>query len=104
MLAENSPDYWDGSAAQRLLTEDVESGQHTKMKPKQLRLKRPEYQQFPLHKFRPHIYQETRREKETPYWTYKKAKKERKRRKKLGLPPLDDDGVEFDDPVLRMYQ
>jgi hypothetical protein len=62
-------------------------------------LKRPEDQEFELEKFQKHIYQKTRQEKETPYWTCKKAKKERKRRKRLGLP-IDDDDEVYDDPVL----
>ena len=104
-LAADLPGYWDGSEAQRLLNKDVERGRHTRYKPEMLRLKRPEYQEFALDKFRKHIYQKTREEKETPYWTYKKAKKERKnerkRRKALGLP-VDDDDEEYDDPVLHL--
>lgn len=99
-LAEDLPGYWDGSAAQQLLKEDVSHNRHNMVKPRFLRLERTEYQEFDLDKFRPHIYQETRSLKETPYWTYRKAKKERKKRKKLGLPILEDD--EFDDPVLRL--
>jgi hypothetical protein len=106
-LAADLPGYWDGSEAQRLLKKDIERGRHTRYKPEMLRLKRPEYQEFTLDKFRKHIYQKTRVEKETPYWTYKKAKKEkkkeRKRRKDLGLPvDYDADDEVYDDPVLRL--
>ena len=106
-LAADLPGYWNGSDAQRLLNKDMERGHHTRYKPEMLWLKRPEYQEFELEKFRKHIYQKTREEKETPYWTYKKAKKERKkkrkRRKGLGLPVDDDDDEEvYDDPVLRL--
>jgi hypothetical protein len=37
-----------------------------------------------------------------PYWIYKKAKKERKRRKALGLPIDDENDQEYDDPVLHL--
>jgi hypothetical protein len=100
-LAVDLPGYWDGSEAQRLLNKDIERGGHTRYKPEMLWLKRPEYQEFELGKFRKHIYQKTREEKETLYWTYTKAKKERKRREHLGLPVDGDDEV-YDDPVLRL--
>jgi hypothetical protein len=101
-LAADLPGYWDGSEAQRLLVKDMERGRHTRYKPEMLWLKRPEYQEFELDKFRKHIYQNTRAAKETPYWTYKKALKERKKRKRLGLPVDDEDVQVYDDPVLRL--
>jgi hypothetical protein len=102
-LAADLPGFWDGSEAQRLLKKDIKRGRHTRYKPEMLRLKRAEYQEFELDKFRQHIYQETRADKETPYWVYKKAKKERNRRKAFGLPIDDEeDEEEYDDPVLRL--
>ena len=39
---------WDGHPAQRLLKLDVAAGKHKELLPKQLRLTRPEYMEFPL--------------------------------------------------------
>ena len=74
-LAVNDSFNWDGSAAQCLLMVDVKAGMHRLLKPKALRLLRPEYQEFDLDVFRAHIYQEARSELETPYWMSKKKKK-----------------------------
>jgi hypothetical protein len=99
-LAEDLPGYWDGSTAQWLLWKDIERNRHLRMKPELLRLRRPEYQEFCL-EFRKHIYQETRSHKETPYWTYKKKKKEIS-----AAVAQNDDGEEnldfFDDLILHM--
>lgn len=66
---------WDGSAAQRLLKEDIEEGEHKQLQPRELRMTREEYQVFPLHVFRKHIHQEVRSRTETPYWLVKKQQK-----------------------------
>jgi hypothetical protein len=48
---------WEGSAAQRLLAEDIENELHLDKLPQDLHDSRAEYQQFPLKVFRDHIYQ-----------------------------------------------
>jgi hypothetical protein len=59
---------WDGSDAQRLLKEDTDKGLTDAHTPSELRLKRPEYQAFPLNIFRDHINQEKRSRVEKAYW------------------------------------
>lgn len=54
---------WAGSAAERLLKNDITDGQHLLMKPQTLYQSRLEYQQFNLTTFRGHIYQEIKRRK-----------------------------------------
>ena len=53
---------WEGSAAERLLKDDIAAGKHKTMTPMQLFHSRPEYQSgvFTLRVFRDHIYQEER--------------------------------------------
>ena len=51
---------WEGSDAERLLKEDMEAGEHTTSKPKELWLSRMEYTMFDLKTFRDHIYQVTK--------------------------------------------
>jgi hypothetical protein len=101
-LAQDLPGYWDGSAAQRLLIDDVHTGRHKAVKPKQLRLSRVEYQDFDLQVFRKHIYQETRSHIETPYWIYKKKKKEQRLGATQHQDGNEDDTDFFDDPVLNL--
>ena len=91
-LAADMDEYWDGSEAQKLLAEDVKFGLHKLMKPKSLRLSRPEYRKFELEIFRGHIYQETRRNVETNYWLVK--------RKKKSTQYADEDEIDFSDPTL----
>jgi hypothetical protein len=59
---------WDGSAAQRLLKQDVAVGKHEELRPKELRSTRIEYMQFPLKTFRDHIHQEKNSEHQKSYW------------------------------------
>jgi hypothetical protein len=59
---------WDGSDAQRLLKEDVESGLTMHLDPSFLRETRLEYKVFPLKVFRDHIYQEVRLKTGSSYW------------------------------------
>jgi len=63
---------WNRNPAQNLLKEDVSSGVHNYMSPKELWSKRMEYKTFTLEKFRNHLYQEIRSRKENAYWTAKK--------------------------------
>ena len=103
-LARDTAGFWDGSDAQRLLKEDMDDRkQHEKMKPKMFYLSRPEYQHFPLEKFRGHIHQELRATRETNYWIVKKKKKKlAKEVKKLGKTVNEDDVDFLYDPVLGM--
>jgi hypothetical protein len=100
-LAKDIEGEWHGSKAEKLLREDVENLLHETMRPKYLRLSREEYEQFDLDTFRGHIYQETRRRKESNYWLVKKRKKEKQKQAKLqGLKYTDNDN-DFYDPVLQ---
>jgi hypothetical protein len=55
---------WEGSEAERLLRQDMDEGNHKKMKPELLYNTRKEYyENYPLKVFREHIHQEDRRRK-----------------------------------------
>ena len=56
-IGKSRKDLWHNSRAESLLSEDIKNGYHLQMKPKDLYKTRTEYQVFPLHKFRNHIYQ-----------------------------------------------
>ena len=73
---------WDGSEAQGLLKMDVDDGKHDSMQPKDLYESRVEYEVFSLEVFRKHIYQETRKCVETPYWAHKRELKKKKKEEK----------------------
>eukprot|EP00980_Cylindrotheca_fusiformis_P021822 scaffold8663_cov164-Cylindrotheca_fusiformis.AAC.2 len=73
-LAKDRDECWHGSAAERLLKDDVRSGRHKHYHPSWLYMLRAEYQQFEYQAFRKHIIQESRSLVETPYWIYKKKK------------------------------
>jgi hypothetical protein len=64
----------DGSDAQRLLKEDVESGLTMHLDPSFLRETRLEYKVFPLKVFRDHIYQEVRLKTGSSYWMNRSKK------------------------------
>jgi hypothetical protein len=76
---------WPGSEAEALLKQDVDDGKQKTMKPSQLRETQEAYMEWPLDRFRGHIYQEERKWIETPYWAgvrrQKKEKKDEARRK-----------------------
>jgi len=102
-LAKDSEGYWDGSEAQKLLKMDIERRRHTRMAPKVLWKSRPDYQKFSLDKFRCHIHQELRSQRETNYWIVKKKKKKQaKEAQKNGEAVNADDMSIFYDPVLEM--
>jgi len=63
---------WCGSEAERLLKADIDDGNLTGIKPKDLHQSRPEYQAFPLKVFRDHIAQETRSRLGRSYWQNRK--------------------------------
>ena len=99
-LAKDLDEYWDGSEAQRLLKKDKKEGRNKQLKPEFLWLLRPQYQKFELKKFRGHIHQELRSEKETNYWIVKKKKKEAM---KQNGGTLNEEDMDFlYDPVLDM--
>ena len=50
--------FWNNHSASELLKNDEASGDAAGMKPKQLRMSRKEYREFPLPVFRKYIYQE----------------------------------------------
>jgi hypothetical protein len=51
---------WNGSIAQNLLKEAVKLGHHLEVTPRDLWIKKKEYQVYSLQTFRDHIYQEQR--------------------------------------------
>jgi len=65
---------WAGSEAELLLKQDVDNNLHLTSKPKQLRLSRSEYQEWPLPVFRDHITQEIRKRKTQAYWLHRDKK------------------------------
>lgn len=69
---------WCGSAAERLLIEDIDNGRHEGIRPERLYRSKSEYQAFPLNVFRDHIYQETRDRKTRAYWLNRKKQEENK--------------------------
>jgi hypothetical protein len=73
-LARDTDGFWDGSAAQQLLKQDVRNKRHERLTPDLLHLARPEYLEFDYNKFRKHLHQELRTQTETPYWIYKRMK------------------------------
>lgn len=66
---------WDGSAAQRLLKEDIGNKKHVGVKPQDLRETRDEYKAFPKEVFRKHIQQELRSDRESSYWLSRPKRK-----------------------------
>jgi hypothetical protein len=102
-LAKDTPGYWDGSEAQRLLKRDIKKKRHERMKPETLWMTRPQYQEFALGKFRGHIHQELRGERETNYWIVKQRKKQKaEEARRKGKRVDEDDMSVFYDPVLDM--
>ena len=84
-LTDRGYPFWDTHPARYLLEEDVrarKSGNLEDMEPKQLWLKRNEYQDFPLAVFRDHIHQEKRKQREEPGWVVKRNKKGQKMHEK----------------------
>jgi hypothetical protein len=63
---------WDGSAAQRLLKEDMDEPANANLKPATLRATRPEHACFEPLVFRKHVHQEKR-----PHWSKKKDDKDK---------------------------
>jgi hypothetical protein len=57
---------WGPSAAKELLKTDIDDGLHKTMTPMQLHQSCPEYEEFPLHVFRNHIYQDVKGRKKHP--------------------------------------
>lgn len=102
-LARDCQGYWDGSDAQELLRLDIENKRHEQMKPELLWITRPQYQQFPLPKFRGHIHQELRSKRETIYWIVKKKKKKQVEEMMRQGKKINDEDMDFlYDPVLNM--
>ena len=81
---QNSKPYprWQGTIAEKFLKQDIDSGRHLDMPPRQLRLTRPEYRCYPGQVFRDHIHQELRARKERPYWMARRKEKAEEKKKK----------------------
>ena len=73
---------WDISDAKPALRLDVQNGNHTRCKPKELQKTREEYQDFPLKVFRKHIIQEEYAQKGRSYWMHKKEQKKKEKQNK----------------------
>jgi hypothetical protein len=65
---------WDGSAAQRLLIQDVKEGRNVGIKAKAFQQTRQEYMEYPLKVFTDHISQEKRAQLGKSYWLFRKKK------------------------------
>lgn len=72
--APDKPTLWKDSEARKLLKEDIKNGLNENMTPQEMWRSKPEYQMFPLAKFRGHIYQEIRSRKCKSYWTVVKER------------------------------
>jgi hypothetical protein len=72
---------WEGSAAKRLLKQDMDDQQLMDMKPATLQATRAAYGAFDPLVFRKHVHQEKRSRKESPYWAKRKEKKDKKKNK-----------------------
>jgi len=70
---------WPGSEAEACLKRDIDEGKHLTMTPSELRKTNNLYMEWPLEKFRGHIYQEERKRIETPYWARVRAEKLQKK-------------------------
>jgi hypothetical protein len=66
---------WHGSEAQRLLKELIVRDEHIGKQPKELWLKKKEFQIYSLKTFRDHIYQEKRLRKFNQYVEHLKKEK-----------------------------
>ena len=74
--------FWHNHQASKLLKEHISNemlDKVIKMKPQQLWKLREEYQAFPLHIFRKHIYQERTKQLAAPYWQHKRNKNAQKK-------------------------
>ena len=70
----NTP-FWNNHAAKKLLlAKDIRDGLNNDLQPAQLRMTRPEYQEFPLACFRKRIYEIKSKQKCGPYWQAKRNK------------------------------
>jgi hypothetical protein len=96
-LAASRKPKWDGSAAQRLLKEDMDAAANANLKPAALQATRPEYAFVEPKVFRKHVHQEQRSRKESPYWSKKKEDKDtnKKKQKKNDSATKDDECEAF---------
>ncbi|CAJ1960066.1 unnamed protein product [Cylindrotheca closterium] len=96
-VAKDTDGDWHWSPpAEASLRVDVQNGKHKDMKPKMLHQQRDEYKAFDLKPFWAHIYQETRRNKDSAYWLGRKKKKEKRLAKHQGKRYKDDDNYFYD--------
>ena len=80
--ASGKPNKWDGSAAQRLLKEDLNQPTKANLKPSALRATNPEYARFDGKVFRAHVNQWKRSRLESPHWSKKREDKQDKKKDK----------------------
>lgn len=99
-LAKGIDSEWHGSAAEAFLRDDVKNSKHKNKQPKVFHQERNEYKNFDSNVFRGHIYQETRRNKDSSYWLVKKKKKEKKRLAKQQGKKYKDDDNDFYNPAI----
>jgi hypothetical protein len=65
---------WHGSAAQRLLKEDISAGKHIRLLPREIQKTRDEYKLYPLKVFSDHICQEKTSRHAKSYWLSRQKK------------------------------
>jgi len=66
---------WEGSVAQELLRKDIDEGKNEQMRPRDLWLSRPEYQEYDKEVFRKHIHQEVSSRKYNQFCADRSEKK-----------------------------
>jgi hypothetical protein len=70
---------WNISSAKNLLEEDLKAQKHVGVLPRDLRVTRQEYIDFPLHIFRHRLYAEVRKQTGDAFWVHKRNKSMRKK-------------------------
>jgi len=75
----NDPLRWNGSAAQKLLLQDIAAGLHQGLKPAQIWSSRPEYKCFDKKKFSNYLHHAANQEVEKAYWLFNNRKRQGKK-------------------------
>lgn len=66
---------WGRHGAKKLLQDDVAAGKHKTMPPRELRMTKPEYQEFPGHVFTKRVNGEKSKQLSAAFWADKRNKK-----------------------------
>ena len=73
---------WGYSEAQTLLSNDIKSGSHLRMKPSELWSTREEYMVYPISVFRDHLYKEITKPVAKAYWDHQREMQAKKKQQK----------------------